>query len=69
MFAAYKRNAAKRKAARKAATVQFRQRIAEINQTRDIELALIEVERQANRQQFHDTIAKETEKLKAAWSR
>lgn len=67
MFAAYKKNAAKRKAARAAATQQFRERIAEVNEKRDIELALIRVEQEANNERFKERIRENNETLKAAW--
>jgi hypothetical protein len=67
VFAAYKRNVAKRKAARAEATKKFHARIAEINKNRDIELALIDIERQANREHFIEKITQNNEMLKAAW--
>lgn len=69
MFAVYKRNAAKRKAARALATAQFHSRIAEINQKRDIELALIELEKQANNERLAERLAQNNAQLREAWSR
>lgn len=69
MFAAYKKNVAKRKAARAANNERFHNRIAEINQKRDIELALIEVERKANRERLSDKLAENNQKLREAWAK
>jgi hypothetical protein len=69
VFAAYKRNVAKRRAARAEATAQFRQRIAEINQKRDIELALIEIEKEANTKEFRESMARNNAILREVWSR
>lgn len=69
MFAAMKENAAKRKAARKVHTQEFKARIAEINEKRDIELALIQLEKQANREKLSAQLAENTRVLKAAWSK
>lgn len=69
MFAAYKKNAAKRKAARKENNARFHARIAEINEKRDIELALIQVEKEANKERFKEKISTNNEILREAWSR
>jgi len=69
MFAAIKENVAKRKAALAANNAQFRARVAEINKKRDIELALIEVERQANKEKLSARLVENNAKLKEAWSK
>lgn len=50
-----------------AATAEYKARIAEINEKRDIELALIEVEKEANKENFKAKIDANNEMLKAAW--
>lgn len=67
MFAAYKANAAKRKAARAANNARFKARIAEINEKAELDALSIEAARLANRETFRSAIAENNEKLKEAW--
>jgi hypothetical protein len=70
MFSAFsKESRAKRKANRAAANLKFHTRIAEINQKRDIELALIELEKQANNERLAERLAQNNAQLREAWSR
>lgn len=69
MFAAYKRNAAKRKAARTKATADFKQRMKQIDTDLAAKLTVIEAERIANKAAFNKTIAANTTHLKEVWSK
>lgn len=70
MFSAFSKEAsAKRKANRAAANEKFRTRIAEINEKRDIELALIKIEQDANKENLRTKLKENNAKLKEAWSR
>jgi hypothetical protein len=68
MFAAMKENAAKRKAARKQATINFKNRIAEINEQAELNALSIEAARLANLEKFRDRIAANNAQLKEAWN-
>jgi hypothetical protein len=67
MFAAYKKNAAKRKAARAAATALFKKRIAEVNEQSALNKLSLEAARMANNEKLKAKFAENNAQLKAAW--